>query len=233
MSKVRILLLTSVITLTSAFGLIFASASTPTQPPAPVRESCSCTSSDGSCSVSATCVSGCTAYCGNDGNCSAYCSGASHGLGAKFNFQSQRATYSQLVAEVSRVGGKPIEFSGAKPNEVFNVGFKKATVWDALELLSEHGTVYVGGQDFERLKSLRRVLLYDEQITYCVKDTPVSTAVEDLSALSGLPLRIVKGSPTATVNLRLVNVTLKEIISGMAAQTGTRIAEAGGDATGR
>lgn len=231
MRKVRILLLTSALTLTGALSLIFASASTPSPPPAPIIESCSCASADGSCSASVSCISGCTAYCGNDNNCVAYCSGTSLELGAKFNFQSQSATYSQLVAEVSRVGGRQIEFSVAKPNEVFNVGFKQAKVWDALELLSEHGTVYVAGQDFERLKSLRRVLLYEGKVTYCVNNTRFRTVVNDLSALTGLRLRIAGGNPT--VNVRLENATLKDIISGVSAQTGIKIVEVSADATGR
>jgi hypothetical protein len=225
MRKVRILLFTSVFTLT------LAPVFTPTASPALVRENCSCTAPDRSCSVSISCRGGCTQFCGNNDNCYAYCSGAAELFGTEVTYVSQNGNYRELVAELARLSGKDIAFAATTPNEVFNVGFKKATLWDALELLSEHGTVRVAGQDFEKLKRLRRILLYDEKVSYCVTNTRASTVVNELSALTGLPLRITEGSPMATVNVQLPEATLKDIINTVSERAGIKIV--GADADGR
>jgi len=147
--------------------------------------------------------------------------------------EENNSNYHTLVAQLARISGKEIAFSPTRPNEVFNVGFKKAPLWDAFELLADNGKVIVGGQDFEKVKGLRRLLLADEKISYCVKNTSVSTVVNELSSLTGLPLRITAGSPMATVNVRLPDATLKRIIDQVSEQTGTKIIEVGADTIGR
>jgi hypothetical protein len=99
--------------------------------------------------------------------------------------------------ELARVSGKDIAFSPTKPDMLFNAGFKRAALWDALKLLSEQGTVQVAGQDFEKLKRLRRSLLTGEEFSFCVKNTPVGTFVSDIAGLTGLPLE----SSARVVNL--------------------------------
>lgn len=210
----------------SAFTLLLALAFTTPAYPA-LRADCNCVAPDGSCSASVSCTGGCTKFCGNNDNCYAYCSGFYGFLGTEATFEMQNASYPQLVTEVARASGKELSFSPARPGEVFNVGFKRAPLWDAFELLSEKGTVQVAGQDFERLKRLRRILVSGEKLNLCVKNTPVGTFINDMTALTGLPLRITGGSPMATVSVQLQGATLDEMITAVSEQTGTRIIEEG------
>jgi hypothetical protein len=144
----------------------------------------------------------------------------------------QNGNYPELVDELARISGKDLAFSPTKPETIFNVGFNRAALWDALELLSEHGTVQIAGQDFEKLKRLRRILLSDERISFCVKNTPVNTLVNEMASLTGLSLRIAAGSPKATVNVQLRDVNLNEILAKVSEQTGTKIIEEGADSGG-
>jgi hypothetical protein len=147
--------------------------------------------------------------------------------------QMQNATYSQLVTELARISGKDITFSPKNPDMTFNVGFQRATFWDALKLLSEQGTVQVAGQDFEKLKRLRRSLLNGEKFSFCVTNTPVNTFVSDMVGLTGLPLRITAGKPTAMVNVRLRDAALSDMLRAVSEQTGTKIVEEGADSDGQ
>lgn len=219
--------------LASVFTLALSFAFTSSAYPAFVNKSCSCGSSDGSCSASVTCTGGCTQFCGNNDNCSASCSGSYAFLDTEVSFEMQDAKYQQLVAELASVSGKEIAFSPITPNMIFNVGFKRATLWDALKLLSDQGTVQVAGQDFEKLKRLRRSLLTSERFSFCVTDTPVNTFVSDLAGLTGLPLRITAGRPTAMVNVKLKDATLSDMLSAVSEQTGTKIIEEDADSVGR
>jgi hypothetical protein len=186
---------------------------------------CACTAPDGSCSVSVTCSGGCTKFCGNNDNCYASCSGSSSFLANEVNLEMQNSDYSRLVNKLSRMSGKELAFSPTKPDMVFNVGFEKATLWDALKLLSDQGTVHVAGQNFERLKRLRRTLLSGERISFGIKNTPVNTLVNDLTGLTGLSLSITAGDPNAIVNVQLQDATVNDIINAVSEQTGTKIIE--------
>ena len=219
MKKLSMFLLASILVLSLiATPIHSTSASLP-------LEDCSCSAPDGSCSVSISCTRGCTQFCGNNDNCRASCSGASEFFGTELTFQMQNGTYPRLVAELARVSGKELAFSPTKPGMIFNVGFKRATLWDALKVLSEQGTVRIEGQDFENLKRLRRSLVSGEKFSFCVKNTSVNTFVNDLVGLTGLPLRISSGSPQATVTLKLENVTLSEILTAVSNQTATEITQ--------
>lgn len=219
--------------LASAFLLALAIAFTPPASTALVRDTCSCSASDGSCSASVTCTGGCTRFCGDNDNCSASCSGGHAFLEMETTLQMQNATYSQLVTELARISGKDITFSPKNPDMTFNVGFQRATFWDALKLLSEQGTVQVAGQDFEKLKRLRRSLLNGEKFSFCVTNTPVNTFVNDMAGLTGLPLRITSGKPTAMVNVRLRDAALSDMLRAVSEQTGAKIVEEGADSDDR
>lgn len=223
MKKLSITLLTSVFVMSLISSPIHSASTGLT------FDDCSCVAPDGSCSASISCSGGCTQFCGNNDNCRASCSGAHGFYGDELTFQMDNGTYPRLVAELARRSGKEIAFSPAKPSMVFNVGFKRATLWDALKLLSEQGTLRIDGQDFENLKRLRSSLLSDEKFSFCVKNTPVNTFINDLIGLTGLPLRISSGSPKATINIKLENVTLSEILTAVANQTGTEITQASPD----
>jgi hypothetical protein len=188
-------------------------------------QTCACSAPDGSCSISVTCSGGCTRFCGNNDNCSASCSGSYSFLATEVNLEMQNSDYTKLVNKLSRLSKKELAFSPTKPDMIFNVGFDKATLWDALKLLSDQGTVHVAGQNFEKLKKLRRTLLFGERISFGIKNTPVSTFVNDLNGLTGLPLSITAGNPNATVNVQLQDATLNEILNAIYEQTGTKIIE--------
>jgi hypothetical protein len=108
---------------------------------------------------------------------------------------------------------------------VFNVGFKRAPFWNALELLADQGTVQIDGQDFDKLRRLRKLLLAGDRITLCVKNTPVGTFVSDLVGITGLPLRVTGGNPNALVNVRVSDATLDEMLSKVSDQTGAKISD--------
>lgn len=195
--------------------------------PASAFDTCSCTAADNSCWASVSCQGGCTKFCGNNDNCHAECSGLYEVLGMQVTLEMQNANYSQMVAELARTSGTELTFSPTKPDMVFNAGFKRATLWDALGLLSDHGNVRVAGQDFEKLKRLRRTLLSGERISFCVKNTPVNTFVNDIASLTGLRLRIIAGRSTTTVNVELQDASLSDILNSVSDQTGTKIMEEG------
>ena len=219
--------------LASLFILSFLSAPIHSASSASMIEECSCSAPDGSCSASVTCSGGCTKFCGNNDNCSASCSGSYEIFATEVSFEMQNSTYPKLVAELARVSGKELAFSPTKPNMVFNAGFKRAPLWDALKMLSDQGTLHVAGQDFEKLKRLRRSLLSGEKFTSCVTNTPVNTFVNDVAGLTGLPLRIAGGRPMATVNVKLQDATLSDILNAVSEQTGTKIIQEGAGSGGQ
>jgi hypothetical protein len=222
MRKLKAAVLTLVFTSVLTFAFTLSTSSV-------AADSCSCTAPDGSCSASITCTRGCIEHCANNGDCYARCSGFYGSFGSEFSLQRQNATYPQLVAELARVSGYDLAFFPVKRDTIFNLDYKRAVLWDVLEILSDRGTVQIAGQDFEKLKRLRRILLSGERISLCVQNTPVSTFVNDTASLTGLPLRITAGRPMAIVNVKLQNVTLNEILVKVSEQTGTKIIEEGAD----
>jgi len=136
-------------------------------------------------------------------------------------------TYSQVVSELARISGKDISFTRPRLNtqdpEIGELGFKKAPLWNALEFLSDEGTVRIGGKDFESLRRLRKSLLSGERINFGVKNTPVGTFVTDLIGLTGLPFHVSGGDPMALANVDLQDVNLDEIVAKVSEQTGTAI----------
>lgn len=209
--------------------LILLLASTPTvSSPALTLQDCSCVAPDGSCSASILCPRGCIQHCASHGDCYAECSGFYEIFGMKTTLELQNATYPQLVDALARISGKAIEFSPANADGAgFNTGWKRATLWDVLDMLSDRGTVQIAGKDFEKLKRLRKVLLSGNKISLCVRNTPVNTFVSDMASLTGLPLRITTGRAMAVVNLKLHHVTLDDILVKVAEQTRTTIKEGG------
>lgn len=189
-------------------------------------EECSCSAPDGSCSASASCPhGGCILQCVGQGDCLAECSGFYQVFGMETTLQLQNARYPQLVSELARISGRDIAFSPTKPDSVFNADYKRAVLWDILDMLSERGTVQIGGKDFEKLKRIRKALLSGTKISWCIGNTPVSTFVNDMASLTGLPLRITSGRPMTLINLKLQEVTFDEILVKVSEQTGTKIIE--------
>lgn len=147
-------------------------------------------------------------------------------LAMETTLEMQNATYPQLVSKLSHLSGKKMVFLPTRSDTVFNVGVKRSPFWNALELLSDQGTVQIDGQDFERFKRLRRILLGGERITLCVKNTPVNTFVDDMVGLTGLPLRVTAGNPMSLINIKVSESTLDEMLAKVSEQTNTKIVEA-------
>lgn len=228
MKKVFAAVLRSALTLVfiSALALVIISALTHSASPvAMVVDDCSCSAPDGSCSAAISCKGGCLHFCGNDGNCWASCSDDLEALRTGATIEMQNGTYPQLVAALMRISGKTLEFTPTQPDVKLNIRIKRAAVWDALEFLSDRGTLRVDGRDFESLRELRKVLLSGRRTSFSVKNIPVNRFVNDMAFLTGLPLRIIAGKPTTPVNIELRDVTLGDILKRVSKQTGVKIRE--------
>jgi hypothetical protein len=145
------------------------------------------------------------------------------------SLQMRNARYPQLVSELARLSGSDLAFIAEKPDSVFSVDYKKGVLWDVLDMLSDRGTVQIGGQDFKKLKRLRRILVSGRRLSLCVRNTAVNTFINDLASLTGLSFRIVDERPMAAVTVKLHDVTLDEILIKVSEQTGTKIIEEGLD----
>jgi hypothetical protein len=216
--------------LTAALVLAIISAPQESKSRAVPFKSCSCSAPDGSCSVTISCQGGCDKFCGNGDNCWATCSGFFSDLALETNIEIVNGNSSQLTTKLGEISGRDISFSPARKDDpksdvIDNLGFQKSPLWNALEFLSDRGTVRFGGKDFESLRRLRKTLLAGKRLNFGVNDTPVNTFVNDLAGLTGLRLRIVSGSQMALVNVELPNATLDEIIKEVSKQTGTVIVE--------
>lgn len=130
--------------LTIAF-LVLGLASSHSASPAVTPEDCSCSAPDGSCSASISCQGGCVQWCGSGGDCYAQCSGSLQLLGMETSLQMRNARYPQLVSELARLIGSDLAFIAEKPDSVFNVEYKRAVLWDVLDMLSDRGTVQIAG----------------------------------------------------------------------------------------
>ena len=217
--------------LTAALVLAISSTPQPSESRVVPFKTCSCTAPDNSCSVTITCSGGCDKYCGPGDNCWATCSGFYSDLALETNIEIVNGSSSQLTTKLAEISGRDVSFSPARKEDpksdvIYNLGFQKAPLWNALEFLSDRGTVRFGGKDFEALRRLRKTLLSGQRLNFGVNDTPVNRFVNDLAGLTGLRLRIVSGSPMAIANVELRNATLDEIISKVSEQTGTTIVEA-------
>lgn len=191
---------------------------------APVDD-CACQADDGSCSTNLSCQGKCISFCGDNGNCFSECSGGYEYLAAETTLEIQDGTYPDLVTKLVHLSGKQLVFFPRTPNLLFNAQIKRSPFWTVLDLLSDQGAVQVNGQDFERIKQLRRILLSGDKIKLCVRNTPVATFVNDMTGLTGLPLRVTAGSPMSIVNIKIPQSTLDEMLFKISEQTGTKIQE--------
>jgi hypothetical protein len=201
-------------------------------------DDCTCQAADGSCSVTISCRGKCIKHCGTNGDCWAECSGFYTPLGLETNLEMPYGNESQLTSLLAQTTGQDISFTKSKSGPgttetMFTVGFKKAPLWDALEFLSDRGTVRIAGRDFESIRRLRKALLSGERLNFGVSNTPVSTFVSDLAAVTGLPLRVVAGNPMTVANVELPGANLDEMIAEVSKQTATKIVERGGDTNAR
>jgi hypothetical protein len=164
-------------------------------------------------------------WCSPEGDCLTHSPGFLTVLAMKITFQMQNAKYPQFVTDLSRLTGKDITFTADKPDSVFNADSKKAALWDVLSMLSDRGAIQIQGYDFEQLRRLRKRLLSDEKLSLSVQNTPLNIFVNDMAALTGLPLRIANGNPLATLTIKLSDVTLNDILIKASQKTRTKIVE--------
>jgi hypothetical protein len=149
-------------------------------------------------------------------------------LGLETNIEIIDGSYSQFTAKLAEISGRDISFSSARGEDpkskvISNLGLKKVPLWNALALLSDRGDVRIEGKDFSSLRRLRKALLVGKRVNFGVKNTSVNTLVTDLAGLTGLPWRIVSGSPMALANFEAREATLDEIIKKIGDETGTRV----------
>jgi hypothetical protein len=102
---------------------------------------------------------------------------------------------------------------------------KDAPLWDVLEALSESGKVRIAGRDFMELRAIRLALTTGEKVSVCLDRVTVQQVVDELSVLSGRPIRISGGNAKTPINLSARWLTLKDILARVSAQTGVRVAE--------
>ncbi|HKS27317.1 MAG TPA: hypothetical protein VJS44_05830 [Pyrinomonadaceae bacterium] len=188
-----------------------------------LAEDCSCTSADGSCSASVSCPGGCIAFCPSKG-CFARCSGATTAYyNERVSLQSKGGSSKQVSADLARATGKAISITPDNPDETYTFDFKKAVLWDVLEALSANGKVEVAGEDFEKLLRIRKALLTSERMSVCIHKASVRNIVDQLAALTGLPLRATSGNIDTQVTLSLKDVTLYDIVAQISEQASVQI----------
>jgi hypothetical protein len=224
--------------LTSALLVVLATLPSSASPSV-AFDDCSCTAPDSSCSVTIPdCNGQCQKYCGSNGDCWGECSGFYRVFALETNIELPYGDYSLLTSLLAQTAGKNISFTRStsdpgRSDMLFNVGFKKAPLWDVLRFLADRGTVRIGGRDFESILRLRKVLLSGERLNFGVKNTPVNIFVSDLEGITGLPLRVVGGNPITVANVELPDATLDEIIAEVEKETETRIVDRSRDTNTR
>lgn len=180
------------------------------------------------CPATMKCPDGCVAICQN-GECHANCIGKDSSISMELfrmpiTLQLIHGSSKQLASKLTSVTGKEVVFLPSKSDDAINLNIKNAPLWDVLETLSESGKVQIGGEDFSRLQTLRRALMADEKVSMCIHNAPLLNVANELSGLSGLPLRITSGDAKTLLTLTVEESTLKEIVAQISAQTGVQIA---------
>lgn len=121
-------------------------------------------------------------------------------------------------------GKEVVFFLPSKPDDAINLDIKNAPLWDVLQTLSESRKVQIDGGNPSRLQILRRTLMAGDDVSVCVHNAPFQSVANELSSLSGLPLRVTSGDVKTLLTLTVKGSTLKEIVAQMSAQTDVQIA---------
>jgi len=137
--------------------------------------------------------------------------------------QMRGSSSRQLSAELAHITGKGIVVSPNKPAETYTFDFKKAPLWDVLEVLSESGKVQIEGEDFDKLLRIRKAFLTGEKMSVCIRQAPIRYIIDQLASLSGNQIHIASGNINTPVTLSLKDVTFKEIVAKISEQTGVQI----------
>lgn len=194
----------------------------------PIFDSCTCIADDGSCSASVTCPGGCLAYCPSRA-CRSQCLGGGGGkpqepiYSMRVNLQLNKSNGKQIASELGRITAREVVFVPTNADATFSFDVKDAPLWNLLEMLSQDGSVRIGGEDFAQLQMIRRALTTGERMSVCIQNVPVKSLVKNLAELSGLNIRITSGDPKTLVSLSAREVTLDDIVAQVTAQTGVQV----------
>ncbi len=192
----------------------------------PLSVSCSCAAPDGSCSASVTCRGdSCYAFCSNQ-TCLAGC-GAPVGKEGLDRLTIASLEVGQMpgqewARQASQASGRAIIFKPYDANLQASFDFKNLPLWDALDLLSQHGQVAVDGNNFETLKSLRATFRSGEKFNVCFQGVTAQCIQRELSFISGFPIAL-QGDSETRISLKTGDgVTLAELLKMLNAQEGLR-----------
>jgi len=128
-----------------------------------------------------------------------------------------------MTAELSRLTGAEVVFLPSKPDATFSIDTKGASLWDVLEILSDSGKVEIAGEDFSKLRAMRKALVSGEKMTVCIHRTSVQRLATELAYLSGLPVHVASGDKMKLVNFSIKAAALDDIIARVTEQTGAEI----------
>lgn len=186
------------------------------------KQSCSCKAPDGSCEANVTCSRhGCTAICGSKDGCYTAC--GKDLLLSRFTLKLVNKGSKAIATALSQRTGKQIEFLPRNPKEKFTIDIKGDDLWNALNHLAERGTVTVNGVDWERYRQIRKTALEGGKMSVNFSNMSVSDALAHLSFLTGRLFRAKSGDVEQAISISLQEVTLSEILSRIAEQTGVQI----------
>lgn len=188
-------------------------------------QDCSCKASDNKCEMRLTCRLGCTALCTTNDACYSTCGNPEIDLIHVRVTLKFKGNSTELASELSRMSGKKIEFLPRKEGPL-NLDLKEGPLWNALDFLSRRGAVTVGGIPFEKFQKIRRTMLKGGKVSMNFDKVPLKDAVAKLSSLSGLPFRVRPEDAERLISISLEDLTLKEIVARISAQTGVKIEQA-------
>ncbi len=170
---------------------------------------------------------GATDFCSCSGRALRVNGDADEGIGAALKLpvtlELRGGTNRQLSDELSRIAGKRIVVLPMKADEAINVDIKNASLWDVLESFSMRGVVTIEGEDFSKLRSVRKALAGGGEISVCIKGASLGRVVGLLSGLSGQPLRVTWGDEKALVVLAAKGLVLERVISRLSSETGAQV----------
>jgi hypothetical protein len=129
----------------------------------------------------------------------------------------------QLSAELAHITGQEVVVSPYKPDEAYTFDFKKAPLWDVLEVLSDRAKVQIAGEDFGKLMMIRKAFLAGEKMNVCIRQAPVRYIIDQLASLSGLQVHVTSGNINTLVTLSLKDVSFNEVVAKISEQTGVQV----------
>src|SRR6185369_10462390 len=146
------------------------------------KKVCTCNKVAGrTCEATLTCTNGCSAICGKKDTCFVSCSARvyRHNLNLDFSQKTADEIVATLVSE-TRLRLKFTVNPGTK-NDKYDYKLINSDVWNLLDFLDQHGTLFVNGIDFDNLRDQKKQLRKGEKLASVTFDNiPVEEAVQRL-----------------------------------------------------